>query len=212
MLSTGKVLVPLQCHITIAFHPPPQNADIKSMSAIETTTNTWWVCGGCLWEWAQPETPLLVHRPVAVCQTHRCRVSLHWSKPTSQFKNSIHWPSIELWVCIHFSMCRRQAHYRFCWYLPLVGLKVQWSSEQLPSSECQMKISKTRAKMYQLKQALQQHMVSKRIYSLCVWFRSNCKSHRWLDSLKITLGMSSTAMMNCSVYSCFLSLKLSFRI
>ncbi|KAA0723067.1 Breakpoint cluster region protein [Triplophysa tibetana] len=64
----------------------------------------------------------------------------------------------DLLLCVKLTSTGRQAHYRFCWYLPLVGLKLQWASEQLPSSECQIKISKTRAKMYQLKQALQQQM------------------------------------------------------
>ncbi|XP_052009250.1 active breakpoint cluster region-related protein isoform X2 [Xyrauchen texanus] len=64
----------------------------------------------------------------------------------------------DLLLCVKLTNAGRQAQYRFCWYLPLVGLKLQWAAELQPSSECQMKISKTRAKMYQLKQALQQHM------------------------------------------------------
>ncbi|XP_051982695.1 active breakpoint cluster region-related protein-like [Xyrauchen texanus] len=64
----------------------------------------------------------------------------------------------DLLLCVKLTSTGRQAQYRFCWYLPLVGLKLQWAAEQQQSSECQMKISKTRDKMYQLKQALQQHM------------------------------------------------------
>ncbi|XP_073668189.1 active breakpoint cluster region-related protein isoform X2 [Paramisgurnus dabryanus] len=64
----------------------------------------------------------------------------------------------DLLLCVKLISAGRQAHYRFCWYLPLVGLKLHWASEHQPSSECQIKISKTRAKMYQLKQALQQNM------------------------------------------------------
>ncbi|XP_042582973.1 active breakpoint cluster region-related protein [Cyprinus carpio] len=63
----------------------------------------------------------------------------------------------DMLLCARLTSAGRQAQYRFCWYLPLVGLKLHWAAEHLPSSEYQVKISKTRAKMYQLKQALQQH-------------------------------------------------------
>ncbi|RXN21473.1 active breakpoint cluster region-related -like protein [Labeo rohita] len=63
----------------------------------------------------------------------------------------------DMLLCARLTNAGRQAQYRFCWYLPLVGLKLHWAAEHLPSSEYQLKISKTRAKMYQLKQALQQH-------------------------------------------------------
>ncbi|XP_042615621.1 active breakpoint cluster region-related protein-like isoform X2 [Cyprinus carpio] len=63
----------------------------------------------------------------------------------------------DMLLCARLTSAGRQAQYRFCWYLPLVGLKVLWAAEHLPSSEYQVKISKTRAKMYQLNQALQQH-------------------------------------------------------
>ncbi|XP_026072394.1 active breakpoint cluster region-related protein-like [Carassius auratus] len=64
----------------------------------------------------------------------------------------------DMMLCARLTTAGRQAQYRFCWYLPLVGLKLLWAAEHLPSSEYQVKISKTRAKMYQLNQALQQHM------------------------------------------------------
>ncbi|XP_039515491.1 active breakpoint cluster region-related protein [Pimephales promelas] len=64
----------------------------------------------------------------------------------------------DMLLCAKLTSAGRQAQYRFCWYLPLVGLKLHWAAEHLPSSDYQMKISKTRAKMFQLKQALQQHM------------------------------------------------------
>lgn len=64
----------------------------------------------------------------------------------------------DMLLCAKLTNAGRQAQYRFCWYLPLVGLKLHWTAEHLPSSEYQMKISKTRVKMYQLKQALLQHM------------------------------------------------------
>ncbi|XP_077083781.1 active breakpoint cluster region-related protein [Siphateles boraxobius] len=64
----------------------------------------------------------------------------------------------DMLLCAKLTSAGRQAQYRFCWYLPLVGLKLHWAAEQKPSSDYQMKISKTRAKMYQLKQAIQQHM------------------------------------------------------
>uniref|UniRef100_A0A672RNU1 Active breakpoint cluster region-related protein-like n=1 Tax=Sinocyclocheilus grahami TaxID=75366 RepID=A0A672RNU1_SINGR len=63
----------------------------------------------------------------------------------------------DMLLCARLTSAGRQAQYRFCWYLPLVGLKLLWAAEHLPSSEYQVKISKTRAKMYQLNQALQQH-------------------------------------------------------
>ncbi|CAM4515725.1 unnamed protein product [Leuciscus chuanchicus] len=66
----------------------------------------------------------------------------------------------DMLLCAKLTSAGRQAQYRFCWYLPLVGLKLHWAAEHLPSTDYQMKIIKTRAKMYQLKQALQQHMGS----------------------------------------------------
>ncbi|TRY85551.1 hypothetical protein DNTS_017173, partial [Danionella cerebrum] len=63
----------------------------------------------------------------------------------------------DMLLCAKLTSAGRQAHYRFCWYLPLVGLKLTWTSEPLPSSESQTKMNKTRGKMFQLNQALQQH-------------------------------------------------------
>ncbi|KAL6490773.1 hypothetical protein MHYP_G00011180 [Metynnis hypsauchen] len=52
----------------------------------------------------------------------------------------------------------RQLHYRFCWYMPLAGLKMHWAAEQDPSADLQLKISNMRAKMFHCRRMLQEFM------------------------------------------------------
>ncbi|XP_017578535.1 active breakpoint cluster region-related protein isoform X1 [Pygocentrus nattereri] len=52
----------------------------------------------------------------------------------------------------------RQLHYRFCWYMPLAGLKMHWAAEQDPSADLQLKISNMRAKMFHCRRMLQEYM------------------------------------------------------
>ncbi|XP_066537647.1 active breakpoint cluster region-related protein isoform X2 [Hoplias malabaricus] len=52
----------------------------------------------------------------------------------------------------------RQPHYRFCWYMPLTGLKVQWAAEKELPTDLQLKISNMRAKLFQCRRTLQEYM------------------------------------------------------
>ncbi|KAI4897053.1 hypothetical protein NFI96_011402 [Prochilodus magdalenae] len=52
----------------------------------------------------------------------------------------------------------RQLHYRFCWYMPLAGLKMHWAQEQDPPPDLQLKISNMRAKMFHCRRTLQDLM------------------------------------------------------
>ncbi|ROL45581.1 Active breakpoint cluster region-related protein [Anabarilius grahami] len=118
----------------------------------------------------------------------------------------------DMLLCAKLTSAGRQAQYRFCWYLPLVGLKLHWAAENLPSSEYQMKISKTRAKMHQLKQALQQHMSHTirlfSLYDLNEWKEAiekqsgNCIETVPPDLLSVTgscikLRMTQQPPLNC---------------
>ncbi|XP_051757248.1 active breakpoint cluster region-related protein isoform X1 [Ctenopharyngodon idella] len=109
----------------------------------------------------------------------------------------------DMLLCAKLTSAGRQAQYRFCWYLPLVGLKLHWAAENLPSSEYQMKISKTRAKMHQLKQALQQQMKGAKVSVFCavdrlrkkfeeceIWLLTNTPS--FILDLHSTSGKSHT--------------------
>ncbi|XP_006627634.2 active breakpoint cluster region-related protein [Lepisosteus oculatus] len=49
----------------------------------------------------------------------------------------------------------KSAQYRFGWYLPLVGLRLQWGREQELPADVQSRISTTRLKMFQLRQEIQ---------------------------------------------------------
>ncbi|XP_072543649.1 active breakpoint cluster region-related protein [Salminus brasiliensis] len=49
-------------------------------------------------------------------------------------------------------------HYRFCWYMPLAGMKMHWAVDQETSADLQLKISNMRAKMFHCRRALQEIM------------------------------------------------------
>ncbi|KAK1797176.1 hypothetical protein P4O66_008561 [Electrophorus voltai] len=53
----------------------------------------------------------------------------------------------------------KQSYYRFCWYMPLAGLKMHWMSEQEPPADLQLKISNMRAKLFHLRSALRKYTV-----------------------------------------------------
>ncbi|XP_055756816.1 active breakpoint cluster region-related protein-like isoform X3 [Salvelinus fontinalis] len=52
----------------------------------------------------------------------------------------------------------KQAQYRFCWYLPLAGLKLHWGPEMERTTDTHHRIHATRAKMYLLRHELRQTM------------------------------------------------------
>uniref|UniRef100_UPI0037E9886C active breakpoint cluster region-related protein n=1 Tax=Semicossyphus pulcher TaxID=241346 RepID=UPI0037E9886C len=55
----------------------------------------------------------------------------------------------------------KQEQYRFCWFLPLAGLKLRWASEQERSTDTHLRLHSIRTKMYQLRQQLRQHAGSR---------------------------------------------------
>ncbi|CAJ1086164.1 active breakpoint cluster region-related protein-like [Xyrichtys novacula] len=65
----------------------------------------------------------------------------------------------DLLLCTRFKPASRgkQDQYRFCWFLPLAGLKLQWVAEQERSADAQLRLHSIRTKMYHLRQQLRQH-------------------------------------------------------
>ncbi|XP_029932091.1 breakpoint cluster region protein isoform X2 [Myripristis murdjan] len=51
----------------------------------------------------------------------------------------------------------KQGQYRFCWYLPLAGLRLHWSTEQERPPDTQLRMHTIRTKMYYLRQQLRQY-------------------------------------------------------
>ncbi|KAI5625834.1 active breakpoint cluster region-related protein-like [Silurus asotus] len=56
----------------------------------------------------------------------------------------------------------RQPYYRFCWYMPIAGLKMNWAAETEASADLQLKISNMRVKVFHLRQTFQQLMKEKK--------------------------------------------------
>ncbi|XP_071371394.1 active breakpoint cluster region-related protein isoform X1 [Centroberyx affinis] len=52
----------------------------------------------------------------------------------------------------------KQAQYRFCWYLPLAGLRLRWAADQEGPADTHLRIHTIRTKMYLLRQQLRQHV------------------------------------------------------
>lgn len=66
----------------------------------------------------------------------------------------------EMCVCVYvYVSSRKQDQYRFCWYLPLAGLKLCWVADQERSSDAQLRLDAIRTKMYLLRQQLEQQAV-----------------------------------------------------
>ncbi|KAM9335239.1 active breakpoint cluster region-related protein [Symphorus nematophorus] len=65
----------------------------------------------------------------------------------------------DLLLCTRFKHASRgkQDQYRFCWYLPLAGLKLRWAAEQERSADTQLRLHTIRTKMFLLRQQLLQH-------------------------------------------------------
>ncbi|GAA6106727.1 active breakpoint cluster region-related protein [Tachysurus ichikawai] len=56
----------------------------------------------------------------------------------------------------------RQPHYRFCWYMPISGLRMNWAAEQEASADLQLKISNMRLKVFHLRRAFREYMKEKK--------------------------------------------------
>lgn len=72
----------------------------------------------------------------------------------------------DLLLCTRFKPATRgkQDQYRFCWYLPLAGLKLRCFSDER-TSEAQLRLHSIRTKMYMLRKQLQQHAKGSRARS-----------------------------------------------
>ncbi|XP_023276579.1 active breakpoint cluster region-related protein-like isoform X3 [Seriola lalandi dorsalis] len=66
----------------------------------------------------------------------------------------------DLLLCTRFKHATRgkQDQYRFCWYLPLAGLKLRWVADHERSSDTHLRLHTIRAKMFILRQQLQQQV------------------------------------------------------
>ncbi|XP_044041038.1 active breakpoint cluster region-related protein isoform X3 [Siniperca chuatsi] len=69
----------------------------------------------------------------------------------------------DLLLCTRFKHASRgkQDQYRFCWYLPLAGLKLRWVADQERSPDTHLRLHTIRTKMYLLRQQLRQHTGSR---------------------------------------------------
>ncbi|XP_035004267.2 active breakpoint cluster region-related protein isoform X3 [Hippoglossus stenolepis] len=67
----------------------------------------------------------------------------------------------DLLLCTRFKHATRgkQDQYRFCWYLPLAGLKLRWSSDHEPDTR--LRLQAIRTKMFVLRHQLQQQAGSR---------------------------------------------------
>ncbi|XP_042368351.1 active breakpoint cluster region-related protein isoform X2 [Plectropomus leopardus] len=65
----------------------------------------------------------------------------------------------DLLLCTRFKHANRGKpdQYRFCWYLPLAGLKLRWVADQERSPDAHLRLHTIRTKMYLLRQQLRQH-------------------------------------------------------
>ncbi|KAE8279125.1 Breakpoint cluster region protein [Larimichthys crocea] len=70
----------------------------------------------------------------------------------------------DLLLCTRFKHASRgkQDQYRFCWYLPLAGLKLRWVAEQERSPDTHLRLHTIRTKMYHLREQLQQQKTGPR--------------------------------------------------
>ncbi|XP_034020404.1 breakpoint cluster region protein isoform X2 [Thalassophryne amazonica] len=65
----------------------------------------------------------------------------------------------DLLLCTKFKAATkgRQDQYRFCWFLPLAGLKLHWFADQERPPDIQLRLYTIKTKLYLLRQQLQQH-------------------------------------------------------
>ncbi|TSL41021.1 Active breakpoint cluster region-related protein [Bagarius yarrelli] len=63
-----------------------------------------------------------------------------------------------LCVKLKYGAMGRQPHYRFCWYMPIAGLRMNWAAEQDATADLQFKINNMRLKMFHLRRAFRQFM------------------------------------------------------
>ncbi|XP_070711068.1 active breakpoint cluster region-related protein [Pempheris klunzingeri] len=89
----------------------------------------------------------------------------------------------DLLLCTRFKHASRgkQDQYRFCWYLPLAGLKLRWAADHERSPDTHLRLHTIRAKMYLLRQQLQQHAKRHRGMALAA------RSRKKLEQMELML-------------------------
>ncbi|XP_070786126.1 active breakpoint cluster region-related protein isoform X2 [Enoplosus armatus] len=89
----------------------------------------------------------------------------------------------DLLLCTRFKHASRgkQDQYRFCWYLPLAGLKLRWVADQERSPDTHLRLHTIRTKMYLLRQQLRQHTKGSRGMSLAA------RSRKKLEQMELML-------------------------
>ncbi|XP_038588586.1 active breakpoint cluster region-related protein isoform X2 [Micropterus salmoides] len=89
----------------------------------------------------------------------------------------------DLLLCTRFKHTSRgkQDQYRFCWYVPLAGLKLRWVAEQERSPVTHLRIHTIRTKMYLLRQQLRQQATGSRLMAL------SARSRKKLEQLELML-------------------------
>uniref|UniRef100_A0A1A8EV15 Breakpoint cluster region n=2 Tax=Nothobranchius korthausae TaxID=1143690 RepID=A0A1A8EV15_9TELE len=75
----------------------------------------------------------------------------------------------------------KQEQYRFCWYLPLAGLRLRWTADKKRSSDINVRLHDLRTKMFILRQQLQQHTRGPRLMAM------NARSRKKLEHLELML-------------------------
>nr|XP_015802359.2 breakpoint cluster region protein isoform X1 [Nothobranchius furzeri] len=75
----------------------------------------------------------------------------------------------------------KQEQYRFCWYLPLAGLRLRWTADKKRSSDINIRLHDLRTKMFILQQQLQQHTRGPRLMAM------NARSRKKLEHLELML-------------------------
>ncbi|XP_047439708.1 breakpoint cluster region protein isoform X2 [Mugil cephalus] len=95
----------------------------------------------------------------------------------------------DLLLCTRLKHAARgkQDQYRFCWYVPLAGLRLRWVAEQERPHDMNDRLHTLRTKMYILRQQLQQH--TKRTRGLALAARSRKK----LEQMEMLLHTHSPA-------------------
>ncbi|XP_042154237.1 active breakpoint cluster region-related protein isoform X3 [Oncorhynchus tshawytscha] len=77
----------------------------------------------------------------------------------------------------------KQAQYRFCWYLPLAGLKLRWGPEMERTTDTHQRIHTMRAKMYVLRHELRQIMKPVPLKSLAA--RTSERGRKKMEHLEL---------------------------
>ncbi|XP_037615594.1 breakpoint cluster region protein isoform X1 [Sebastes umbrosus] len=89
----------------------------------------------------------------------------------------------DLLLCTRLKQATRgkQDQYRFCWYLPLAGLKLRWVADQERSADAQLRLHTIRTKIYLLRQQLKHHAKGSRGLALA------SRSRKKLEQMELML-------------------------